>query len=55
MSSNSWMGGDVLLPIALFDFLIIGIVKLFMNKAILTYSRGIRFTVITIAIMTINT
>ena len=51
MSSDSWTDGNVLLPIAYFNFLIIGVVKLLR----ITNLQGTRFIVITIVVITINT
>ena len=50
MSNDSWTDGNVLLPIAYFNFLIIGVVKLLR----ITKLQGIRFTVITIVVIAIN-
>ena len=51
MSNNSWTDGNVLLPIAYFNFLTNGVVKLLR----ITNVRGTRFAVITIVVITINT
>ena len=51
MSSDSWIDGNVLLPIAYFNFLIIGVVKLLR----ITNLQGTMFTVITIAVIAVST